>query len=304
MIGLAPPKPRKRQMTLERRTPALMVTPAVALLLLLTLFPMFYSLFLSLHDWNMARPQHGRTFIGLGNFSRLLNDPYFWEALGRTAVYVVGAVTLQMVIGFALALLFSSRTRFVSVSRALLLFPVMLSPIVVGVMWRILYHPSFGMVNFATSFLGLGTRAWLGDPKTAMLAIILTEVWQWSPFVMLLVQSGLAGLPPEPFEAALIDGASSWQAFWRITVPLVSPTLITAGLLRMMDAIRSFDTIYVMTKGGPSNYTETLSFLTYKTGFMFFDMGMACALSYVLLLIVLTLSQVLTRAKVFKVDVS
>ena len=279
-----------------------MISPALGLLLLVTIFPMLYSLYLSLNDWNLARPQNGMVFVWLGNFVRMAQDIYFWQALSRTAYFVLGTVGLEMVVGCALALLYNAPGKIVMWARGLLLFPVMLSPIVVGVMWRILYHPSFGMINLVAQALGFGAHAWLGDPRTAMLAVIATEVWQWSPFVMLLVLSGLAGIAKEPYEAAFIDGASKWQVFWRITLPLLAPMLATAALLRLMDAVRSFDTIYVMTKGGPSNYTETLSFLAYKTGFMFFNMGRASAISYVLLVLVILLSQVFVRVRFFRTD--
>lgn len=284
----------------KNKTPWLMITPAIALLLLMTVFPLLYSLYLSLNDWNLARPQYGMVFIGLDNFRQMFRDTYFWQALLRTGYFVLGTVSLEMIVGCALALLFESSKKSVMRMRSLLLFPVMLSPIVVGVIWRILYHPSFGMINLFTQLLGLGTKAWLGDPRTAMLAVIGTEVWQWSPFVMLLVLSGLSGISKEAYEAAAIDGASKWQVFWRVTLPLLAPMLAIAALLRLIDGVRSFDTIYVMTKGGPSNFTETLSFLTYKQGFMFFNLGKASALSYILLILVIILSQVFVRAKCFQ----
>ena len=188
-----------------------------------------------------------------------------------------------------------SALRQAGLIRTILILPTMMTPVVVGLIWRFMYNPELGMANYLLSFLGLGPFNWLGNRHLAMYAVMFADIWQWTPFMALVMLAGLQALPDEPFEAASIDGASGLQMVRYITLPLLRPTMLVAVLIRLMDAFKSFDLIFVLTGGGPGMTTEVLSFHIYRTGFKFFHMGYAAAMSYVMLVIVVLVSQILIR---------
>jgi len=265
--------------TSDRALAYLLIAPTIAVLLALTIYPLIYAVKISLQgasgNWTAQ------------NFVRLAGDQFFLSALAHTLIYAVVALTFEFVIGLALALLLHKQIRGRSLFRALLLVPMMLPPVVLGVVWRLMLNANFGAVNGTMKSLGLNTEAltWTASPKLAMASVILADVWQWTPFMFLILLAGLQAIPQEPYEAALIDGASSWQTFLHVTLPLLKPAILIALLLRTMDLLRVFDHIFILTEGGPGFATETVSLYVYRTAFRFSNFGYAAAMSFVLLAI-------------------
>jgi multiple sugar transport system permease protein len=273
----------------ERTLPYLLIAPTVAVLLALSIYPLFYSIKTSF--------QTNEGAWSFGNFTRLFSDGFFFSALMHTFVFASLALTLEFLIGLSLALLLDSRLRGRNVFRALLLVPMMLPPVVVGVVWRLMFNSDFGAINGTLKAFGLDTTnlTWLASPKLAFFSIVIVDVWQWTPFMFLILLAGLQAIPNEPYEAALIDGSSAWQTFKNITLPLLKPTILIALLLRTMDLLRVFDSIFILTEGGPGNATETISLYIYRTAFRFGDFGYATAMSFVLLILTNFISVIYIR---------
>jgi multiple sugar transport system permease protein len=277
----------------EKAFPYALLAPALLLLAALTVYPFFYILHTSVHRLTPA----GETFVGAQNFLRLLVDPFFYRAAVQTLVFTASALTLEFALGLALALLLDSQIRGRALWRALLLLPMILPPVVAGVTWRLIYNPGFGPLNGALRLVGVDTRrlTWLADPKFALASVVLVDVWEWTPFVFLILLAGLQAIPEEPYEAARIDGSSPWQTFRHVTLPLLLPALLVALLLRTMDLVRLFDSVFILTQGGPGFATETLSLYIYKTAFRFYDFGYAAAASLALLGVTAALSRLYIR---------
>jgi multiple sugar transport system permease protein len=276
-------------------TPYVMLGGAVIILLALTVFPLVYSLALSFHKWSLTKPGPWR-FVGLLNYWDILKNPVFWRVIMNTFVFTVSAVTLQFVIGLGLAHLFYRELRGESVLRSTLVLPMMVPPILIGLIWLFMYKKDFGIINNMLKLLSIEPITWLSKPSTAMSAIIIADVWQWTPFMFLLLLAGLKSLPVELFESARIDGASSWQIFRYVTLPLLKPIIAIAIIIRFMDAFREFDKIFQLTGGGPGVATETISLFIYRNGFRYFKMGYASALSYLTLIIIVAFTMVYIRA--------
>lgn len=263
----------------DRTLAYLLIAPTIAVLLALTIYPLIYSVKISLQgesgNWTFQ------------NFARLLHDQFFLSALAHTIFYAAVALTCEFFIGLALALLLNSQMRGRTAFRSLLLVPMMLPTVVVGVVWRLLLNSNFGAVNGTLKSFGLPIESltWTASPKLAMASVIIADIWQWTPFVFLILLAGLQAIPQEPYEAALIDGASAWQTFRHVTLPLLKPAILIVLLLRTMDLLRVFDQIFVLTEGGPGFATETVSLYIYRTAFRFSNFGYATAMSFVLLLI-------------------
>jgi multiple sugar transport system permease protein len=277
------PKSRRFFSAQNRRElllPALFIAPALAVLLSLAIYPLLYSVSVSLQ-----RETPNGVVWGLGNFARLVSDSFFWTAMAHTFVYAIAALTCEFLLGLGLALLLNSEIRGRGIFRASLLVPMMLPAVVVGVVWRLMLNPNFGAINGTLKQIGINTESltWTASPKLAMLSVIAVDVWQWTPFVFLVLLAGLQAIPQEPYEAALIDGSNWWQTFWHVTLPLLKPSILIVLLLRTMDLLRVFDQIFILTEGGPGFATETISLYIYRTAFRFFDFGYAAAMSFVLL---------------------
>jgi multiple sugar transport system permease protein len=239
---------------------------------------------------NLAMPGSER-FVGLGNYVDMLTkDPNFWTIMKNTLVQVFGTVSLQVVGGLALALLFAREMRGNRIARSLLMVPMMATPVVIGVIWRFMVNPDFGIINYLLSVLGIAGPDWLGKPALAMATIIAADVWLSTPFVTIIIIAGITSLPKEPFEAAKLDGASAFQSFIYITFPLLSPVIWVAVMFRLIDAFKRFDSIYIMTAGGPGNSTETLNLYAYNRAFSYLDTGYASALAMFLFIIIAILS--------------
>ena len=264
----------------ELLLPYLLVAPALAVLLALSIYPLLYSIAVSLQQETTS----GIVWT-LAHFKRLATDNFFLTAMVHTFVYAIAALTCEFVLGLALALLLNGQIRGRGLFRASLLVPMMLPTVVVGIVWRLLLNPNFGAINGTLKQLGVNTEGltWTASPRLAFVAVVAVDVWQWTPFVFLVLLAGLQAIPQEPYEAALIDGSSRWQTFRHVTLPLLKPAILIVLLLRTMDLLRVFDQIFILTEGGPGFATEMISLYIYRTAFRFFDFGYAAAMSFVLL---------------------
>lgn len=261
----------------------LLVLPAVAYLVVFSVFPLLYSLTISFFRWNQVGSRF--EFYGLGNFSDLFGDPVFWQAAVNSAVMTCLGVAIQVVLGTALALFFDLRLKGSWIVRGILVLPMLLTPVVVGLMWRALLNPDWGMVNWSLGQLGLPQPLWVGDPSVALWTLTIVDSWQWTPFVMVIVFARLQALPRDVFEAAQVDGAGRIATIGRITLPLLAPAIVFAGIFRAIDAFRSFDVVFGLTYGGPGRFTTTLSFYTWENGFTFQRYGYASAMGYVMVVV-------------------
>jgi multiple sugar transport system permease protein len=259
---------------LDRRIQYVLIAPRIIFLLAIGIFPLLYSARLMFFDWTITA-QRGRIFVGFDNFATLSHDRLFWTALRNTAVFVVAAVTLELAFGLGLALLLNRKFRGQGAFRVIFLLPMMAAPVAVGYIWRMLFHVSDGPVNHLLSLVGLPPCDWLSSISTALPSIILIDVWQWTPFVFVLLLAGLQSLPREPYEAAMVAGASSWQVFKYITIPMLAPVLAIALLLRAVEAIKIFDIVFVTTAGGPGSATETITMYARTVGMQRFSLGYA-----------------------------
>ena len=266
----------------------LFVIPTIAFLIIFNIFPLIYSLGYSFTDFR-ASSKAPANFIGLQNYRDLLNDPFIWSNFTITAKYVIVSVTGQVLVGFGLALLLNRAFPLKGLVTTLLMLPMMLSMAVVGLFWKLLYDPNFGIINYA---LGLGSFEWLSDPKIALYAVALTDIWMWSPFVMLLSLAGLSAVPKHLYEAASIDRAGRFYVFFRITLPLVAPILLIAIIFRTMEAFKTFDLAFVMTS---QPTTELISIRLYKMAFQEWQTGKSCALAYIVLIMVLTITNIYVK---------
>jgi multiple sugar transport system permease protein len=266
----------------ESSLPYLLIAPTIAVLVALSIYPLLFAVKVAFQTGSGANVRWT-----LANFARLASDNFFLAALGHTLIYAAVALTFEFFLGLGLAVLLDRPLRGRSVFRAALLIPMMLPPVVVGVVWRLMLNPDFGAINGTLKSAGLNTDAltWTASPLLALVSVIAVDVWQWTPFMFLVLLAGLQAIPQEPYEAAMIDGASAWQSFRHVTLPLLKPAMLIALLLRTMDLLRVFDQIFILTEGGPGFATETVSLYIFRAAFRFFDFGYAAAMSFVLLLL-------------------
>ena len=266
------------------------VAPAVLIMAAGLFYPIAQALNLSLFDWALGTPWDSAKFVGLESFRDALFHPQAWTSLAVTLSFVFVAVSLELLIGIALALLLEKPVRGMRAFRTVFLLPMMIAPICVGLIWRYLFDAQYGPVNHLMSALGLPTPAWLAVHELAFVAMVVTDVWQWTPFVLLMVLAALQGLDRSILEAARIDGATLWQMIVKVKLPMIMPILIVTVLMRMIDGFRGLEVIYVMTFGGPGLSTELFSLHIYKAAFISQKLGLASALSVMLLVIVTLLS--------------
>ncbi|MFI0842841.1 carbohydrate ABC transporter permease [Mesorhizobium sp. IMUNJ 23232] len=271
----------------------LLLGPCVLYLIAFSIYPLFYSLRLSFTDLTAATGTGN--FVGLANYNTLLADPLFWNAAMNSAIMVTAAVALQVVLGVALALFFDLDLKGAWIVRGILLLPMLITPIVVGVMWRALLNPDWGMVDWTISAIGITPPDWLGSVGMAMVTLILVDTWQWTPFVFIIVFARLQGLPREIFEAAEVDGAGPIVKFRRVVLPMLMPAIVFAAVFRAVDAFRSFDLIYGLSYGGPARGTTTLAFFSFQNGFQFQNYGYAAAVAYSMLIIIAVGTTILLR---------
>jgi multiple sugar transport system permease protein len=278
----------------DRSIRNLFIIPTIVFLIVFNVFPLAYSLGYSFTDFR-ASVNDPVNFVGLDNFRELLNDPRIWNNFVVTAKYVIVSVSGQMVVGFGLALLLNRPIPYKGFITTLLLLPMMMSMAVVGLFWKLLYDPSFGIINY---FLGLGTFEWLANPAMALWAVAIVDIWMWSPFVMLLSLAGLSAVPKHLYEAAAIDRAGPFYTFFRITLPLVAPILMIAIIFRTMEAFKTFDHAYILST---QPTTELIAIRLYKMAFLEWQTGMSSAFAYIVLIMVVAITNIyvkyLNRAK-------
>jgi multiple sugar transport system permease protein len=289
-------RPARRRQVSDKTIQWFFVLPTLILLIVMNIFPLFYSLFLSFTQYMMIKPTPPK-WIGTGNYQDILGDPAMWASFATSGRYALLSVGLQTIIGFGLAMLLRAKFKASGLITTLILIPMMLSPVVVGVFWKLIYNPTYGIFNYLLGYTNPASSPnWLGDPKLALWAIVIVDVWMWSPFVMLLCLSGLNAIPNYLYEAAAIDRASSWRQFWKITLPQVAPLLLVAVLFRSIEAFKTFDLVMGLTGGGPGNSTETVSVALYRLAFLGqFNTGKSSAVAYVVLIAIVGISNVYIR---------
>ena len=281
----------------ERRFALALAAPGVVVLAVTTTFPLLYLVWQSMQNINLAMPGTER-FIGLENYARMGGDRRFWGALNFTFVYTAVTVTLQLVIGLGMALLVLRIPRAQWAFRIAAILPIVLAPVVAGLYWRtLMLTQDFGIVDFVTRWMGLGSYNWLGDPTLARVSVIVIHTWQWTPFVFLYLLAALAALPLDLYEAAKIDRANAWRRFVHITLPLIRPALVIVVILRMTVALSAFAAIYAATGGGPGTVTEILNLYAYRVSFAELSLGYGAASAVVLLVITLAVALLLFRIR-------
>jgi len=277
----------------ERRFALALFLPAFLVLVATTTFPLVYLLWTSVHKVELAMPWLSG-FAGLDNYARMGADPRFWNSLELTLIYTGATVALQVLVGLALALLVLQIPKGQGALRVAAILPIVLAPVVVGLFWRTLVlAPDFGVVDFVSRALGLGSYNWLGDPQLALVSVIAIHTWQWTPFAFLVILASLSAVPPEIYEAARIDRAGGWRRFWHITLPLIRPAIVIVVILRLMIALSAFAAIFAATGGGPGTATEILNLYAYRMSFTELSLGYGAALATVLLAVTLAVSFVL-----------
>ncbi|MCQ4633023.1 sugar ABC transporter permease [Shinella sp. CPCC 100929] len=240
-----------------------------------------YVVWLTLHNISLLRPGQ-ESFIGFDNYVRLLFDGRAINALGRTVLFTVAATVIEVSLGLAISLLVDREFLGKRIVRGILLVPIVMTPVVVGLTWRFLLDPSNGMMNYLLSTIGLGPVDWLGNPNVALFSLLMADIWQWTPFVVLLTMASLESLPGDPQNAARVDGAREWQVLWYITLPALKRALMVVALIRAIDAVKAFDIFYIMTRGGPALSTETLNLYGYISAFTNFDISYSLTIAMVL----------------------
>lgn len=273
---------------------AFLSVPAVVFTVALIAFPFAYTVWMSLHEFSFG----GTPKMTYGhNYVQMVQDAEFWNGMKITLALYVLSLVLQLVFGTYVAILLHSSKKLSGIVRTLMISPFVLPPVVVGMMWLVVLDPSIGAANYILTSVGLPRSDWLASPQWVIPTVAFIDTWQWTPYVALIVLGGLQSLPPNVYEAAQIDGASRWKTFWRITLPLLMPTIVTAAILRSVDLLRFFDIIYITTQGGPGNASNTLNIYGFRKGFEFFEIGYASALMITLSAIVLGAVVVLTQAR-------
>jgi len=273
---------RARLPTQGRGEALLLLGPCAVYLAAFSIFPLITSLVRSFEDYN-TRTDTWR-WVGVDNYTQLIHSPDFWTVVENTVLLTVVGVTIQVVLGTALALFFNQQLRGSAVVRGILILPMLLTPIVVGLMWRALLNPEWGLLNWLAVKVGIGQVGWLSDPNVALWTLVLVDSWQWTPFVFVIVYARLQALPQEVFEAGSVDGANWFQRTLYLTLPLLAPAIVFAAVFRAIDAFRTFDLVYGLTNGGPVEATTTLSFQAFQNGFEFQHYGYASAISYVMVI--------------------
>ncbi len=282
-----------RKISAERRFALALFLPAFILLVLTTTLPLLYLVWGSLQNNDLAEPWLAG-FAGLGNYFRLAGDGRFWNSLLLTAIYTAATVLLQVVLGLALALLVMQIRFGQAILRIAAILPIVLAPVVAGLFWRsLILAPDFGVLNFVTRVLGLGSHDWLGSPMLALVSVIAIHTWQWTPFAFLVLLASLASLPPDIFEAARLDRAGAWQRFRHITLPMIRPALVIVVILRMVTALSAFAAIFAATGGGPGTATEILNLYVYRISFNELDIGYGSAAATVLMLMTFVIAVIL-----------
>ena len=272
------------------------ILPAGVVVGVVILFPWVFTLFMSVNDFHVGA---ARSFAGAANYARMLEDDRFQWAMLRTLYFTLLSVVFPVIFGVAAAVCFHRNFPGRGLARTIFIMPMMATPVAISLVWTMMFHPQLGVLNYLLTSVGLPPSAWVYDPDTVIPTLVMVETWQWTPLVMLIVLGGLASLPTDPYEAAVLDGANMWQVFRHVTLPLVWPFVIVAAVIRGVDALKAFDTIFVISNGGPGTASETLNILLYLQAFSFYDIGYASAIVVVffILIMMVTLLMLYFRQK-------
>ncbi|MEI7990242.1 MAG: sugar ABC transporter permease [Chloroflexota bacterium] len=287
--------PNRWRHWMRQLEPVFYIAPAFLALFIILVYPLGYSFWLSFHEWMLRSFIKGVPWVGLSNYFSLFSNPDFITSLRITFTFVISAITIEFTLGMGLALLLNHDLRGKGMIRSMILLPMMCTNVVIGLTWRLLFNYQFGVINYFISQIGLQPVEWLSNTQMAMISVIIVDVWNTTSFVALMLLAGLQSMPEEPFEAARIDGASAWQTFIYLTLPLLRPIILVALLWRLIDTFRIFDVVYLLTAGGPARATETVSIYIYNYGFKSFNLGYASAASYAMILIMLVIAGFLAR---------
>ncbi|WP_197061384.1 carbohydrate ABC transporter permease [Halobacillus sp. BBL2006] len=277
----------------DRKLSGILLTPTLLLLALLTLFPIGYAVYISFSSFDTFGNYTG--FAGMQNYAKTFTSSIFWNSILVTLLFTALAVGSQIFLGFNLALVMSKDGAAMRYLRWLLIIPMMLSPLVVAIVFKLMLHTEMGIINYMLQSIGIPKVNFLGEPVLAFLSLVVVDIWQWTPMVFLIILAGMQSLPKDPFEAADIDGASKWQVIRYVMIPMLKPVLVVALVIRTMDALRTFDQVFVLTQGGPGQATETVSFLMYRQAMKFSDFGFAAAGLLVVLVITIIISSLLIK---------
>ncbi len=273
----------------RRKDFSVFMLPSLIALLMVLAFPLAYSLITSFFDTNLKHPGLGE-FVGLENYITVLQDPYFIKSVWTTLFFTVGVVIIEFLVGLAISLLLNNIRKARNFFFTIIIVPMMITPIAVGLIWRLLLHTNLGIINYLLSFIGITGKAWLADSSLALGTVMFIDIWQNVPYMVLVILAGLVTLPTEPYEAATIDGASRVQSFFSLTMPMMIPTFSVVLLLRSITALKTYDLIFVLTRGGPGTTTEVISYHIYQQAFRYLEIGKASAMSYLLLLMIVPIA--------------
>lgn len=280
----------------ERNLRWIFPLPAVFFVVIMMVFPVGYTLVLSFSNWNLTSGMPF-AFVGFKSFARVFAEPRFLDAIGRTFAFTGLAMLLETFIGVTIALVLNREFVGKGLVKLLLLLPLVATPVAVGIVFNLFYDPTIGLANWALTQVGLPKLEWVSNSATVLPSLVLVDTWQWTPMIVLITLAGLASLPTDPYESARVDGASAFQILTRITLPMLMPTILTAMILRLIDALKTFDIIYAMTGGGPGYSSETLNILGFKYSFEYFRMGQASVILVTLFVIVLASSLGIMKAR-------
>jgi multiple sugar transport system permease protein len=287
--------PQRKRRWRQQWEPVFYIAPAFLALIIILIYPLGYSFWLSFHEWTLRGFINGVPWVGLDNYISLFSNTDFLNSLRITFTFVICALTVEFILGMGLALLLNHKLKGQGIIRSMILLPMMCTNVVIGLTWRLLFNYQFGIINYYIGLLGIPPVEWLSSTNMAMVSVIIVDVWNTTSFVALMLLAGLQSMPDEPFEAAKIDGASSWQTFIYLTLPLLRQSILVALLWRLIDTFRIFDVPYLLTAGGPARATETVSIYIYNYGFKSFNLGYASSASYTMILIMLVIAGVLAR---------
>ena len=268
----------------------LFLSPALIFLAITALFPLLYSLYLSFFKYKLNLPNQTPVFVGLENYIKMLTDSLLHTSTWNTILFAVISVALEVVLGLMLAMILCSDKMWARIVTSIFMIPMIMAPVAIGTMWRMMLDATTGVINYLLSFLGIGAIQWLSDPTMAKVSVLLVNVWQLTPWVAIICVAGLKALPGECIQAALVDGATPRQIFWKIVLPLVKPVLVIVIMMRFTDAFKVFDTIYTMTNGGPGTATRVVSLVIYNRAFVDYKFSSALAMSVILFVIILVLT--------------
>lgn len=285
-----------RQSFVERNLRYLFPLPALIFVVVLMVFPVCYTFFLSFTDWSLTSGKP-LNIVAFKSYIDVLKEPRFLDALGRTFYFTFGAVFFEVIVGISLALILNRSFMGKGVVKTLLLLPLVATPVAIGIVWNLFYDPTIGILNYVLSVLKLPESGWVSETKSVMPSLILVDIWQWTPMITIIVLAGLAGLSSEPYESAKVDGANARQVLFKITLPMLMPTILTAVILRAIDALKTYDIIYAMTGGGPGYASENLNILAFKYSFEYFRMGQSAVMLVFLFIVVMGFSLGVTRLR-------